>query len=207
MPACRKCGLDNGEQAKFCAFCGAPMPSAPAAEGAPVPPAVPQPARPAEECFAPSRPKKPEFPGWLGLGMALIVIGVVFLANPNLITEFAQWMDRWAKQGWVPRPPDTLIGSAILFSAAVGVTNLVTAIARWFVRRSNHRILGDILTSIAWFTLSSLTYLYLVRTLAGPVVVAAESVVVGVLLILYIVALATRTFSPWRTSRSPPANP
>lgn len=139
--------------------------------------------------------------------MFLIVVGIVFLANPNLGTEFAQWVDRWTKQTWVPRPPDPLIGSVILFTAAVGVTNFVTAILRWFVRRRNHRILGDIVTGIAWFTFSFLTYLYLARTIAGPVAVAAEIVVVGLLLIAYIVALATPTFSPWRAPGSPPANP
>ena len=203
LPICPSCGKVNREGANYCAFCATPLaPTAaprPAATASIPPAPVPPPT--ADACFGtpPARMREPAFPGILSFAFFLIVVGAVFLSNPGIFTDLEAWMKAFTPAGGVPRPPQSLIMSAVLFFAAAGVSDFVTAGIRFAITKRRRRMLADVMTGIGWIALSGLTTLYAGRSISGPVVIASELVVCGILIILYLVVV-----SRWMIVRSPP---
>ncbi len=194
VPICPSCGKVNREGANYCAFCAAPF--APAAAPRPVATTaaspVPAPPPTADACFgtpAP-RPRGPAFPGILSFAFFLIIVGVVFLSNPGIFTDVEAWLKAFTPTGGVPRPPQSLIMSAVLFFAAAGVSDFVTAGIRFAITKHRRRVLADVMTGIGWVALSGLTNLYAGQVVSGPVVIASELVVCGLLIITYLVAVS-----------------
>ncbi len=200
MPICPSCGQVNREGANFCAFCAAPI-ARPAGPGpAPPAPAPPPPAPPAQdECFGTPKPpvREPGPPGAVGFAFFLITVGIVFLANPGLFTDFETWVKTFTPTGGIPRPPDSMIVSAIVFFAAAGVFDFVTTGIRFAMKARPRKVLSDAMTGVAWVVLAAFTALYLWRLISGPVVIALELVVIGLLIIVYLLAVARgRPLSP-----------
>ena len=156
MPACGRCGADNKPEAKFCAFCAAPMVAPPAPPPAPMPP--PPPPWSQDECFG-TREREPSFPGALSFAFFLIIVGVVFLANPNIFTNFQAWGENMVNVKYIPRPPEALIWSGVLFFAAAGVSDFVTAALRYSMKGRRRKVLGDVFTGIALIVFAWLTSL------------------------------------------------
>jgi len=150
------------------------------------------PQRTQDECFGTPRPTKPEPgpPGAVSFAFFLIIVGVVFLANPGLFTDFETWVKSFTPTGGVPRPPDSMILSAITFFIVAGIFDFITAGIRYALKARPRKVLSDVMTGIAWIVLAGFTSLYLGRSISGPVVVASELVVIGVMIIVYL--LATR---------------
>jgi len=148
------------------------------------------PQRTQDECFGTPRPTKPEPgpPGAVSFAFFLIIVGVVFLANPGLFADSETWAKSFTPTGGIPRPPDSMIVSAITFFLAAGVFDFITAGIRYAMKARPRKVLADVMTGIAWIVLAGFTYLYLMRTISGPVVVASELVAIGVLIIVYLVA-------------------
>jgi hypothetical protein len=202
LPICPSCGKVNREGANFCAFCAVPLVSAatpgPAPTGPSPPPSAPMPPRSEDECFGTPRERRaePSFPGGVSFAFFLIIVGTVFLANPGLFTDFELWTKGFTATGGIPRPPGTMIWSAVIFFAAAGVFDFVTAGIRHGLKGRPRKVLQDIMTGLAKLVLAGLTYLYLGRSISGPVVVASELVIIGFLIIFYLIAVSRPKATP-----------
>ncbi len=206
LPICPSCGKVNREGANFCAFCAAPLarPAGPApAAPPPAPPrsqdecfGTPREERRQDECFGTPR-REPGPPGAVNFAFFLFIVGIVFLANPGLFTDFEAWVNSFTPGGGVPRPAGSMIVSAIIFFAAAGVFDFVTAGIRVAMKGRRRKVLSDVLTGVAWIVLAGFTNLYLGKTISGPVVIASELVVIGLLIIVYLLAVSRpRALSP-----------
>lgn len=194
LPICPSCGKVNREGANFCAFCAAPQgpPAGPAPVGpAPAPPPR-MPPRGQDECFGTPRKREPGPPDAIGFAFFLIIVGIVFLANPGLFTDFETWVKSFTPTGGVPRPPGSMIVSAITLFAAAGVFNFITVGIRFALKGRPRKMLSDAMTAIAWLVLAGFTSLYLGHSISGPVVVASELVVIGLLIIVYLLIISRR---------------
>lgn len=105
--------------------------------------------------------------------------------NSNITSDFSLWIEQLTSQKTLIRPPLGLITSAILFFGLIGVSNFFMAGIRFMTYKARRRVLSDILSGVALVLFSYLIYLYGVHMLAWQVVLAAEVVVCGFLVILY----------------------
>src|SRR5881392_4171772 len=92
----------------------APVPTAPSAFSAlrPMPPA----ARAFPE-------RRPDFVALIGVAFFLLILGVVFTLNTNLLNDFRSWWDLIQPGGLFVRPPDGIVRSGLLFFALLGLSN------------------------------------------------------------------------------------
>src|SRR5437867_7908569 len=189
---CDACGTMNKDTSRFCLYCG-PSLTTYAAEPAPptstpAPPAptpsVPR-ANPVRPLYMP-RPRTPDYVGLFGVAFFLLVLGIVFYLNGNLLTELRRWWDQVLAGRGAFRPPEGVIVSAGLFWGLLGVSNLGIAFLRWLFTRSRIRTLGALLGGIAMVMFSYFLYRYLLRDMSGSIVVALEAGVIAVLLFVYI---------------------
>lgn len=173
----------NREGANYCAFCAAPL----GRPAGPPPPPPPSPRKAQDECFGtPSAQRRePGPPDAVSFAFFLLIVGLVFLANPGLFTDLETWARSAPPGGGVPRPPDPLIVSAITFFILAGAFDFVTAGIRFALKARPRKVFGDSMTGVAWIVLAGFTYLYLGRSISGPVVIASELVVIGLLIIVY----------------------
>src|SRR3989442_3578981 len=90
---CDACGTMNKETSRFCLYCGASLTTA-GTEAAPAPspnprspaPAPPlPPAAPLRPVYVP-RPRTPHFVGLFGVAVFLVVLGIGFYLDGNLLT-------------------------------------------------------------------------------------------------------------------------
>jgi len=131
------------------------------------------------------RKRPSDYLGLISFGIVIVVVGFLFLINPNLIANFGSWIEDMAKQKTLLRPPQGLINSAILFFAVIGVSSFFIGGVRFMSDRVMRRLLADISTGTALVLFSYLIYLYGTHALAWHVVLAAEAVVIGILIIIY----------------------
>lgn len=208
---CPTCGTENREPSKTCFFCGAVLPVEPPAleivEPAPPPPSL----RPAPPSRPASRDYGPDFVGLFGVAFFLIVVGVVFYVNPNLLEELRRWWDQILAGRLLQRPPEGVITSAALFWALLGLTSFAIAGLRWAVTRSKLRTLGASLGGIGMIAFAYLLYRYSRGESSGSLVISFEAAVIGVLLIVYIASglywTATRRRAALAEARRPVYRP
>src|SRR2546428_10852576 len=95
---CDACGTMNKDTSRFCLYCGAALTTIGAEAVAPAtaPPAPPAPiprASPIRPMYMP-RPRTPDYVALFGAALFLLVLGIVFFLNGNLLTELRRWWDQ-----------------------------------------------------------------------------------------------------------------
>ncbi len=159
----------------------------PAEPPEPAPPSSPGPPTPASPRPVPAvRVHTPDFVGLFGVAFFLLVVGVVFYVNQNLLTEIRGWWDQILAGRIAFRPPEGLIVSAAWFWALLGISSFGIAFLRWIFARSRIRTLGAVLDGIAMIAFALFLYRYSLRALNGSLVIALEAAVLAALLFIYI---------------------
>jgi hypothetical protein len=183
--ACPKCGAETDKDDQFCRFCGA---SLKAGTKAPEKPAEPSDkekyARETEICFG-ERERHPDYTGLVSFGIFLLIIGIIFIANPNIFSQLNSWTKQMSTAQMLLRPPREIINSAVLFFALIGLSNFFVSGIRFMTYKSKRRALGDVLSGVALMTFSYFVYLYGQRTLRWEMALAVEVAVIGLLVVAY----------------------
>jgi len=135
-------------------------------------------------CFS-ERKRGRDYFGLVSFGIFLLVVGVVFMANPNIPADFQLWVEQMSYAQDFVRPPEGLMTSAILFFGLIGVLDFFQASLRFWFDRSKRRMLVDILSGIALVLLAFLIYLYSNHSIEWQMVIAIEVVAAGLLVMLY----------------------
>lgn len=185
---CPRCGTNNRDESRFCLYCGATLPGLSTEDVRPAMTApIVTPSSPIRTIPPPvRRDRTPEFVGLLGFAFFLLVLGVVFYLNQNLLTNLRQWWDQILAGQLLFRPPEGVISSAIGFWALIGVTNFVVAALRWSLRRTKIHTLGAAFGGVGAITFAYLLYRYSLRELSGSQLVSFEAAVIAILLFVYI---------------------
>ena len=186
---CPSCGTENSGESRFCLYCGAPLTGNSA--GATTTPAttasaVTPPPPPRLVSTPTTREPSPDFVGLIGVAFFLLIVGIVFTLNPNLLNDFRAWWDRILKFGLFSRPPEGIITSAVLFFAFIGLSNFVTAAMRWLVNRRRFGALARVLSGIGFLTLTFMVSRYATRSMSGQAVLSTWVAILGALIIVYI---------------------
>ena len=171
MVSCPRCGAEVKTGDKFCPYCGTLL----AVSG--------QPYREREVCFEVERRR--DYSGLVSFGIFLLIVGTVFIVNPNLISEFRFWVRQSVNEKTLVRPPQGLIVAATVFFGLTGLSNFFVAGIRLFTYRARTGVLSDALSGVALLSFSYLIYLYGAYTVTWQVVLALEAMVCGLLIILY----------------------
>lgn len=147
----------------------------------------------------------PDVIGFVSFALFLLIVGIVIAANPGIFGDLRDWLEPMIARGAFLRPPEALIGSAILLFALSGFSGLFTATLRAAVERRKTKALSDALSAVGGLVFAYLLTYYQSRGLSAAQVLAIEVAVVGMLLIAYIVLavywLGVRfpAMEPWRT--------
>lgn len=180
MVNCPKCGAEVKEEDNFCINCGASL----APEVMKTARDESRYSRERDACFG-ERERERDLSGLVSFGMFLLIVGSVFLVNPNIISDFQLWIEQMINEQGLVRPTGGLINSATIFFGLIGLSNFFTAGIRLLVYKARRRALTDILSGVALTLFAYLIYLYGGDVLTWQVVLAIEAVVVGLLVILY----------------------
>jgi len=200
MDVCPKCESPRSSNDQFCHFCGT-------AFAAPTPPTPTAPAAPATGS-ATKPASRPDYIGILSFGFLLVILGIVFALNPNVGSEFYGWVESSAKSAVALRPPDTLIASAQIFFGLATLSGFATAGMRYASERTVMRPLADVLASLATLAFAILLGMFRQGEVSGPVALAIEAAVVGVLIVVYVglVLSVNRRSRQTRTMAPQPAD-
>jgi len=172
MVYCIKCGAKNEESANFCVNCGGQL--------------YPEISRVKREtgCFGEDERGR-DFLGIVSFGVFILIIGIVFAANPNLVSDFRLWIEQLINEKVLSRPPKNLITSAALFFGLMGSSNFFIGSIRFSSNKIWIKFLSDIITGVALILFAYLIYLYGVYSLTWQMVFAIEAIVCGLLVIIY----------------------
>jgi hypothetical protein len=185
LTTCPRCGKEAERDDQFCRFCGAPLK---VETKTPV-----KPAEPAEEekyreepefCFG-ERERHADYTGLVSFGLFLLIIGVIFVANPSIFSQLNSWANQMSKAQSLLRPPREVINSAVLFFVLVGLSDFFVSGIRFMTHRRKRRAVRNVFSGVALITFSYLVYLYGQRTLVWQIVLALEILVIGLLVIIY----------------------
>jgi hypothetical protein len=179
MPTCPKCGAEAEKDDEFCRFCGTRLT---AETGEPF--EKESYAQEREVCFGEGERRR-DYSGLVSFGIFLLIVGIIFLANPTLISDFGSWVKKLSTDKTISRPPLELINSAVLFFGLIGISDFFLAGVRFMARQRLRRVLSKILSGVALVLFSYFIYLYGTLVFAWQMVLAAEAVAVGLLVILY----------------------
>ena len=163
MTRCMRCGAENKSESRFCYSCGSRLLWA-------------------------ARPPDPL--GLAGFAFFLVIVGIVVSANPNVFSDAVTWFSRWPTTGPLVRPPEPLIGSAVLFFALSGASSLLIALARIAIQRLWIRAVADAFTAVGLLSFAFLVSVYERHALSGPAALGLEAAVIGTLLFVYIAIVA-----------------
>jgi uncharacterized BrkB/YihY/UPF0761 family membrane protein len=141
-------------------------------------------AREREACFSVGFRKK-DYLGLISFGVFVIIVGIVFVANPNLVSDFSSWIEQMTDEQHLIRPPEGFINSAILFFGLIGLFDFFKAGVRLWIVEPRRQALGDILSGVALILFAYLIHLYGGYVLTWQMVLATEAIVVGLLVVLY----------------------
>lgn len=176
MVTCPKCGAEAQEDHKFCSRCGASLAIKPR-------PVETKPrVKERDTCFGEG---ERNYLGLVSFGFFIIVLGMVFLLNMNVIEEFRRWIELMTAQHAFVRPPDGLLSSAKLFFILAGVSNCIMAGIRIAVNDVKSRIISDALSGIALVLFAYFIQLCAAGSITWLAALAYEVVAVGLLVILY----------------------
>jgi hypothetical protein len=137
-----------------------------------------------EKCFGMGLREK-DYMGLVSFGTFILAVGIVFVANPNLVSDFRIWIEQMTTMENLVRPPRGLIISAIIFFGLIGLSHFFKAGIRFWIAQSRRQVLADILSGTALTLFAYLIYLYGSYALGWQMILAIEAVTVGLLLILY----------------------
>jgi len=180
MVPCPKCGAEVKEDDRFCPYCGAFLASKtskPLVEEKSL-------AREREACLGAGRRDR-DYLGLVSLGFLLIIVGIIFVANPDIVSDFSSWIEQMTEEQALKRPPLGLITSATIFFLLIGLSNFFLAGVRLMFDKVRRRVLADILSGVALVLFAYLIHLYGGYALAWQMVLAIEVVVCGLLVVLY----------------------
>src|SRR3989441_3959757 len=126
---CDACGTMNKDTSRFCLYCGAALTTigAEAAAPATAPPAPPAPvprASPIRPMYMP-RPRTPDYVALFGVAFFLLVLGIVFFLNGNLLTELRRWWDQVVAGRGAFRPPPGGVARPRVLLGRLRVANFV----------------------------------------------------------------------------------
>lgn len=137
-----------------------------------------------EKCFGMGLREK-DYLGLVSFGTFILAVGIIFVANPNLVSDFRLWIEQMTTMENLVRPPRGLIISAIIFFGLIGLSDFFKAGIRFWIAQSRRQVLADILSGTALTLFAYLIYLYGSYTLGWQMILAIEAVAVGLLIILY----------------------
>ena len=140
-----------------------------------------------ETCFGTGLRKK-DYLGLVSFGAFILIVGIVFIANPNLISDFSSWIEQMTDEQHLIRPHEGLISSAILFFTLIGLSNFFEAGIKLWIGKARRQVLADILSGVALVLFAYLIHLYGSYALTWQIVIAIEAIVVGLLVVLYSIA-------------------
>ena len=190
---CAVCGTTNSDDLRFCVYCGASLPGVPmdvSEPGIAAPVAEPEPEIEAPRVTMneprPPRRQRRDFVGLVGLGFFLLILGVLFYMNQNLVTDLRVWWDQLVAGQILVRPPEGVITSGVVFWGLIGVTKIILAPARWVVRRTKIHTLGAVLGGIGTIAFAYLLTRYAARDFTGWQVAGYEAGVIAFLLVMYV---------------------
>jgi hypothetical protein len=179
MPYCINCGAQIGEEDEYCPSCGAPTKIRPLRRDR----RLRRYARDDELCFG--REPRGDPLGLVEFGLFLLIVGVVYTANPNITSVFINWVRRMAELELAISPPSELVTSATLFFSQIGFSNLLTAVMRVMIDKVWGRILQDFLTGIGFLSIAYIVRLYGQNAVTWTNVLAYGAIVFGGLVMLY----------------------
>jgi hypothetical protein len=170
---------------QFCRFCGASLKAETRASEKPAQSAAEEKyAREPEFCFG-ERERHADYTGLVSFGLLLLIIGIVFVANPSIFSQLDSWGKQMSRAQMLLRPSREIINSTVLFFALVGLSNFFVSGIRWMTYKRKRRALRDVFSGAAMIMFSCLVYLYGQRTLVWQMVLACEIVVIGLLVVTY----------------------
>jgi len=140
-----------------------------------------------ETCFGAGLRKK-DYLGLVSFGAFILIVGIVFVANPNLVSDFSSWIEQVTDEQHLIRPSEGLVSSAILFFTLIGLSNFFEAGIKLWIVKARRRVLADILSGVALVLFAYLIHLYGSYALTWQIVIAIEAIAVGLLVVLYSIA-------------------
>ncbi len=140
-----------------------------------------------ETCFGAGLRKK-DYLGLVSFGAFILIVGIVFIANPNLISDFSSWIEQMTDEQHLIRPSEGLVSSAILFFTLIGLSNFFEAGIKLWIGKARRQVLADILSGVALVLFAYLIHLYGSYTLTWQIVIAIEAIAVGLLVVSYSIA-------------------
>lgn len=140
-----------------------------------------------ETCFGAGLRKK-DYLGLVSFGAFILIVGIVFIANPNLVSDFSSWIEQMTGEQHLIRPPEGLVSSAILFFTLIGLSNFFEAGIKLWITKIMRQVLADILSGVALVLFAYLIHLYGSYALTWQMVIAIEAIAVGLLVVLYSIA-------------------
>src|SRR5438874_8112905 len=187
---CPKCGTENDDEDAFCVYCGsllpdhasAPTPAAPA----PTAPSAASALRPMPAAARAFPERRPDFVALIGVAFFLLILGLVFTLNTNLLNDFRSWWDLIVPGGLFVRPPDGIVRSGLLFFALLALSNFITSGLRWVLDRNRFGALARVLAGLGFVSVALLTWRYSLRAVSGSLVVSIWTAILGMLLVIYI---------------------
>ena len=184
---CPKCGTENDDEVAFCVYCGSLLPDRVTA---------PPPAAAAPKGFQPLKPippvarafpeRRPDFVGLIGVAFFLLIVGIVFTLNTNLLNDLRSWWDLVSADGLLVRPPDGIVTSGVLFFGLLGLSNFLTSGLRWVLDRNRFGALARVLGGFGFLSLAGLTWRYSTRAMSGSLVISIWTAILGTFLVIYI---------------------
>jgi hypothetical protein len=176
MVTCPQCGAEAQEDHKFCSRCGASLEIKPK-------PAEPKPwVKERDTCFGKG---ERDYLGLVSVGFFIIVLGIVFLSNMNIIEEFRQWIELMTTRKTFVRPSDGLLSSAKLFFILTGASHSIMAGIRMAFNDVKSRIISDALSGVALVLFAYFIQLYAARSITWLAALGYEAIAVGLLVMLY----------------------
>ena len=189
---CARCGTENADDVAFCVYCGSNL-AGPAAEPATVeapPPPRSSALKPIPRNLRPHDERRPDFVGLIGVAFFLLIVGIVFTLNTNLITDLQDWWNsiraNGLPDGVFVRPPSGVITSGMFFFGLLGLSNFLTSGLRWILDRSRFGALARVFAGIGFLGLAAMIWRYSLGLLTGSQVLSIWTATLGTLLVAYI---------------------
>jgi hypothetical protein len=187
---CPNCGTENKADVAYCVYCGTAL-----AEKAPEAPVPAPPSTLTNEAIISAavkpiprdiRERAPDFVALIGVAFFLLVVGIVFTLNGNILNDFQAWSNLIQANSLFSRPPDGIIVSGEQFFALLGLSNFLTAALKWTLDRNRFGALARVLAGTGFVVLALLLTRYAIRAVSGQLIISLWVAVLGALLVTYI---------------------